>query len=134
MKIKGLIDYESGSEVKVSMSTEEKCGQEWEEDVFDAVSYALFGKTIFHEIINSKKGPPLIILTIESKGKEVYIVRKPQYLRVTHFGSKYLTKDICSIKTEEEEFDSLNPEEYYKMLEPFLDISYDDFAAVECSE
>ena len=132
MIIKGMISYEDGSVVKVTLNSEGNFGEELDTKTRDAVSYALFGKTAFHDIIDLKKGPPLIIFSIESKGKEICIVRKPQYLRETPFGSRYLEKDICSIKTEAEEYNSLNPEEYYKMLEPFLDISYDDFTAVKC--
>ncbi len=133
MKIKGTISYWDGSEVKVAIESEEQFSAAGDQDIIDAVSYALFGKTVYHEIIHPKKGPPLIILSIENNGREVYIVRQPQYPRETHFGTKYLSKDVCSIKTEKEEYDSLDPEKYYMMLDEFLDISEDDFA-LKCKE
>ncbi len=93
MIIKGFIMYdciEGLPEKDVSIDTSKRIAA-CDRDVCDDVSFAMFGKTVFNDLLRKEKGVPEISLTIECKGNTVHIFRKPQYLRVTYFGTEYLT-------------------------------------------
>lgn len=128
MKIEGIIEYNNNgaiSNIDVNVDTSTSLSKV-DKNVLDAISFALYGKTIFNDVIN-EKGVPLIALNIKDKG--VYVVRQPEYLRETHFGTKYLRKDVYSLRTDNEEYESLTEEKYYSLLNNYVDISYDEFVA-----
>ena len=130
MIINGTVEYNNNGELtekKICIDTGSKTIEN-DEYIYDAVSFALYGKTIYHNIVSSDTGVPLIILRVECKGKSAYLVRQPQYYRETHFGTRYLSKEVFSIKTETEEHDALSSEAYYKLLDKYIDMSFDEFS------
>ena len=131
MLIKGFIEYNNNASFKkiaVDFDTEKDCSQ-MGTDAFDAIAYALYGKTIYNEIVRPENGVPFIALNIECNSKAFYVARQPEYSRKTELGTTYLTKEILSIKTESAEYDSLSEEEYYEILKEYLDISYNEFVS-----
>ena len=132
MFIKGIVEYNDNgavSEEKIDMDTTMlRVGEN--KDLLDAVAFALYGKTIFKEIVREGKGVPLICLEIKDKGKTFYVVRKPEYIRKTAFGNKYLTKEMFSLKTEDAEYESLSDEKYYTLLKELISLSYEDFVSL----
>ena len=130
MIITGTIEYNNNgslSEKKVNIDTAKK-NSNVSRDVYDAVAFALYGKTVFQEIVRPEKGVPMIALQITRNGKSVRIVRQPQYIRETALGSTYLTKGLFSLATEEMQYDSLSAEKYYEMIKDYIDMSYEDFS------
>ena len=128
MIIKGIINYNNNgvlTDKTVEIDTDKQY-QDISEDVCDAVSFALYGKTIYRDIINTDTGVPTIILSVECGGKTVYIVRQPQYIRETNFGTRYLSKEVLSLKTDQEEYESLSEDKYYKLINKYINISYDE--------
>ena len=131
MKIKGFIEYNNSASFKkitVDFDTEKDCSQTGT-DVFDAIAYALYGKTIYNEIVRIEMGVPFIALNIECNSKAFYVARQPEYLRNTAPGTTYLTKELFSIKTESAEYDALSEEKYYEILKEYLDISFNEFVS-----
>lgn len=129
MKIDAFIEWDwNGSQEEASIDTSEKCSG-ISADVYDAISFALFGKTLFRDVVDPEKGPPFIFLTITCKGKNVCVARKPQYMRETAFGSRYLTEELFSLKTDEEDYPSLSADRYYELLKDHIDMTFDDFSA-----
>lgn len=130
MLINGSIEYNNNgvrAEKEVYIDTSQFTS-ELDHDICDAVAFALFGKTIFREIVQSDKGVPLIILNIKNKEKMAHVVRQPEFLRKTELGSTYLAKELFSIKIENVEYDSLEEKRYYELLSDYVDISYDEFS------
>ncbi len=126
MKIEVFIDWH-GIEEKASIDTSKKPSG-ISEEVCDAVAFALFGKTIFRDILDNKKGPPFILLTVDCKGKTVNLVRKPKYMRETGLGTQYLTKELFSLKTDNDDYPSLSAARYYELLKDHIDMTFDDFS------
>ena len=108
-------------------------GAEISEDIADAVSFALFGKTVFRDIVREDTGVLFITLRISNCDKEAYVVRQPEYVQVTHFGSKTLNKEVFGINdksdSENTETPYLSAEEYFKQLDKYIDMKCDDFKA-----
>ena len=130
MIIEGMIQYNNNGELtekKICVDTGSKTIEN-DEYIYDAVSFALYGKTIYHNIVSSDTGVPLITLRVECKGKSAYLVRQPQYYRETYFGTRYLSKEVFSIKTETEEHEALSSEAYYKLLDKYIDMSFNEFS------
>ena len=130
MLIKGTIEYNKNgylSEENINIDTTKK-NSDVSRDVYDAVAFALYGKTIFQEIVRPERGVPLISLHITSNGKSAMIGRQPQYVKETALGSIYLTKELFSLATEETQFDSLTAEKYYEIIKAYIDMSYEEFS------
>ena len=130
MLIFGTIEYNNNgniSEERLKIDTA-NTDSSVSKDVYDAVAFALYGKTVFQEIVRLDKGVPMIALQITRNGKSVRIVRQPQYIRETALGSTYLTKGLFSLATEEMQYDSLSAEKYYEMIKDYIDMSYEDFS------
>ena len=120
------------SEKKVNIDTA-KINSNVSREICDAVAFALYGKTVFQEIVRPENGVPMIALQITCNGKSVRIVRQPQYVRDTALGSTYLTKELFSLATEEAQFDSLSAEKYYEIIKAYIDMSYEDFSKYSVS-
>ena len=130
MLIYGTIEYNNNgsiTEEKLKIDTA-NTDSSVSKDVYDAVAFALYGKTVFQEIVRLEKGVPMIALQITCNGKSVRIVRQPQYVRETALGSTYLTKELFSLATEETQFDSLSAEKYYEIIKAYIDMAYEDYA------
>ena len=130
MLIVGTIEYNNNgniSEEKLRIDTANS-DSSVSKDVYDAVAFALYGKTVFEEIVRPEKGVPMIALQITCNGKSVRIVRQPHYVREAALGSAYLTEELFSLATEEMQYDSLSAEKYYEMIKDYIDMSYEDFA------
>ena len=130
MLIFGTIEYNNNgniSEERLKIDTA-NTDSSVSKDVYDAVAFALYGKTVFQEIVRPEKGVPMIALQITCNGESVRIVRQPQYIRETALGSTYLTKGLFSLATEEMQYDSLSAEKYYEMIKDYIDMSYEDFS------
>ena len=58
-------------------------------------------------------------------------LRQPEYIHVTYFGTKRLSKEVFEIRDkddpEDTETPSLSAEEYFKRLYKYMDMTYDDF-------
>ena len=141
MIIDGYIEYnnngiltEKNFNIDTSIVADEKdC------DICDAVSFALFGKTVFNEIVQEEKGVPTISLKIQNKGKSIEVFREPEFWQKTFFGSVYLSEEEFGITTENDkystnelaletgEYKPLTGEKYYALLNDYIDISYDEF-------
>lgn len=131
MLITGTIEYNKNgtlTEKHVGIDTSVKPSS-LERDICDAVSFALYGKTVFCDIVCAETGVPLITLNIDCKGKSVYIIRQPQYLKETHFGNTYLNQELFALKTQDVEYESLSAEKYYALLGDYVDLSCDEFAS-----
>ena len=131
MHIKGTVEYNKQGAVtdeKFEIDTNKK-ETGISKGAYDAISFALFGKTVFHDIIEPEKGVPLIILEITCKEKAAYVVRQPEYIKETHFGKKYLNKELFSLKIGDVEYKSLSDEKYHDLLKECIDMSFDDFSA-----
>ena len=129
MKITGTIEFNNNgalSEEKVSLDTEKR-DPVVNENVYEAVSFALYGKTVFHDIVRPETGVPMISLSISCGDKKVAIVRQPQYVRETAMGSNYLTKELFSFSTDDMQYGALSSETYYQMIHDYLDMSYEKF-------
>jgi len=135
MLIEGHVSYLINGEIKEETikidTTEQNAGIS--EDIADVVSFALFGKTVFRDIPREDKGIPLIILRVSCGDNEALVVRQPEYIQVTHFGSKRLSKEVFEIQDKDDpenaEAPSLSAEEYFKRLDKYMDMTYDDFRA-----
>ena len=129
MLIKGTIEYNNNRKLierQVCIDTNVKSST-IDHDICDAVAFALYGKTIFSDIVSSDKGLPTVFLKIDCKEKSVYTVRRPQYQKVTHFGTKYIEQELFSLKTKDAEYKSMSDEKYYALIGDFVDLSYDEF-------
>ena len=133
MFIEGHVSYLINGEPKeerIRINTAEK-SVEISEDIADAVSFALFGKTVFRDIPREDKGIPYIVLRVSCGDSEAFVVRQPEYINVTHFGSKSLNKEVFGIRDkdnpENAEAPSLSAEEYFKRLDNYMDMTYDEF-------
>ena len=130
MRVKGFIVYDMLEETRVdfdlqidnSLATQDKA-------VVDAVSFALFGKTIFNDIF-AKKMVPYVILEICDGKENICLVRQPEYIRTTSMGKECLRKGVFSIKIGELEYDGLSSDKYYELLNPHLNISYEEFKSL----
>ena len=132
MLIKGIVEYNNNgavSEEKINMDTTALRVAE-SKDLLDAVAFALYGKTVFQEIVRAGKGVPLISMEINDNGKTFYVVRQPEYLRETAFGNRYLTKELFSLKTEDAEYESLSAEKYFAMLKDLISLAYEDLISL----
>lgn len=131
MLITGMVTYNKNgalTEKHVGIDTSAKPST-LDHDVCDAVSFALYGKTIFGDIVRTEIGVPFITLNIDCKGKSAYIVRQPQYLKETAFGNRYLSQELFSLKTKDTEYESLSAEKYYELINDVVDMSYDEFVS-----
>ena len=131
MIIKGFVEYNNNgafAKKTVDVDTESNCSK-IENDICDAIAYALYGKTIYNDIVRPEVGVPFIALNIEYNSKAIYIARQPEYIRATNLGSIYLAKGLYSIKTEAMEYVSLQDEEYYSILKDYIDITFEEFAS-----
>ena len=99
------------------------------EDIADAVSFALFGKTVFRDIVREVTGVPFISLIIDCNGNETIVQREPAYSRETHFGNRYTSEELFSLHINDTDYDKLSKEKYYELLNGVIDMSYDEFAA-----
>ena len=128
---KGFVEYNNNGALAkktVDVDTELDCSK-IENDICDAIAFALYGKTIYNDIVRPEVGVPFIALNIEYNSKAIYIARQPEYIRSTHFGSTYLAEGLHSIKTEAMEYDSLQEEEYFSILKDYIDITFEEFAS-----
>ena len=131
MKIKGIVEYNNNGIImdeKFDIDTT-VAAFAMSDAVADAISFALFGKTVYQPIVRAEKGVPLIVMEIIGERDSITIVRQPQYMRETAFGSRYLSKEVFSIKTEKEEYPELSSEKYFTLLSGYIDLSYDEFSA-----
>ena len=131
MIIKGFVEYNNNGAFKkitVDFDTEKDCSP-LEANICDAIAFALYGKTIYNEIVRPEMGVPFIALNIECNSKAFYVARQPEYSRNTALGTTYLTKELFSIKTKSAEYDSLSEEKYYEVLKEYLDISFNEFVS-----
>jgi len=131
--ISGTIEYTKTTgetyEKKVQINTDEICNEK-NNDILDAVAFALYGKTIFKEIVRLEPGLPFIVLTINSKNGTAVVGRKPEHYRVTHFGTEYNAKEYFSLTVNGIDYnEDLSAEQYYQLLNEYLDLSYDEFVA-----
>ena len=130
MKIDGIIEYNKNgvlSEEKVHIDAIKSLSN-IDEDICDAVAFALFGKTVFNEIIRPEKGIPRIFLNIECAGKVVMLVRQPGYVGETELGTKTLVHELFSLSTDEKKYPTLSAEKYFKEIGRFIDLSFVEFA------
>ena len=98
------------------------------EYTYDAVAFSLYGKTVFHDIINDEKGLPAAFFEITCNGKTAHIARKPQYMRVTDLGTKYLKKELFSFSNKDNVV-PLSAEKYYELIKDYIDMSFEEFTA-----
>lgn len=129
MIIKGVIQYNNNGKLtdkEVYIDTT-IINAQIDLDVCDAVAFALYGKTVYKDIVREDIGVPFIVLDVSSGDKNVHVVRQPEYDRVTHFGTKYLAKELFALKTEKEEYDSLSSEHYYALISDYVDVSFEEF-------
>ena len=132
MIIKGLVEYNNNgalTEKRFEFDTTSKSAKP-DYDICDAIAFTVYGKTIYQNIINPDLGVPFISINLECNGKIANVVRQPEYLRRTAFGTTYLTKEIFSIETENTEYNSLSCEKYYELLKEYVDISFDEFVSI----
>lgn len=131
MFIKGTIEYDNNialTQENFIIDTSKK-DSDVSEYTYDAVAFSLYGKTVFHDIINDEKGLPAAFFQITCNGKTAHIARKPQYMRVTDLGTKYLTKELFSFSNEKDDYASLSAEKYYELIKDYVDMSFEDFTA-----
>ena len=132
MIIEGHVVYNKNGEINdmtMRIDTSLK-GAEISEDIADAVSFALFGKTVFRDIVREDTGVPLISLIINCNGNEIIVQREPTYIRETHFGSRYTSDELFSLHINDTDYDTLPKEKYYELLNGIIDMSYDEFVAI----
>ena len=130
MIVQGAIEYNNNGvltrkNVDIDTSKNNSC----EKDVCDAISFALYGKTVFNDIISSEFGVPLIALTVENNGGVVRVTRQPQYTRITHFGTEYLSGELFILETKDAVYDSISSEKYYELMKEYADKTYEEFAS-----
>ena len=130
MKITGEATFSLNLEntVKINLDTNDCSSNSPLE--FDLVAYALYGETIFENILRDDLGVPLIVLEIKTNKGSFSVVRQPEYLRETHFGTRYLAKEVLGYKEDQTEYPSLSKETYNELLKSKLDLSFEEFKAL----
>lgn len=130
MRVKGFIVYDMLEETRVDFDLQiDKSLAKQDKNVVDAVSFALFDKTIFNDNF-IKKMVPCVVLEICDEKEDIYIARQPEYIRTTSMGKECLRKGIFSIKIGELEYDGLSSDKYYELLNQYLHISYEEFKSL----
>ncbi len=130
MRVKGFILYDMLEETRVDFDLQiDKSLAKQDKNVVDAVSFALFDKTVFNDNF-VKNMVPCVVLEICDEKEDIYIVRQPEYARTTSMGTKCLRKGVFSIKIGELEYDGLSSDKYYELLNPHLNISYEEFKSL----
>ena len=132
MIIKGFVEYNNNGAFKkitVDFDTEKDCSP-LEANICDAIAFALYGKTIYNDVVCHEAGVPFIALNIECNSKAFYVARQPEYMRKTDLGSSYLAKELFSLKTETKEYDSLQKDEYFNILKDYIDMPFEAFVSI----
>ena len=98
-----------------------------ENDLCDAVAFALYGKTVYQEIYVPETGVLVIAyLTIECKGKTLSVTRRPGHWRKTIMGNIYFMEDFFFIR----DVGEVSCEKYYELMDEHLDRSFDEFVTI----
>ena len=91
MIVDGFIDYgRKGVEDDIVIYIDTSTKHNLSNDAADAISFALFGKTVFRGILEQDKGVPVIVLKFVCDGGTVYTVTRTQRLQ---------EDDLCHLKT-----------------------------------
>ena len=132
MRIEGTLEYNNnGTITKETFLIDTAApSSDITRDQYDATAYALFGKTIFQDIIKVEKGIPVIVLEFVYREKKITVIRQPRHWYEDSMGALCPAAEKSALKTETEEYLDLTPEKYYNLLKGYLPITYHDFASL----
>lgn len=99
------------------------------QDMADAIAFALYGKTVFEDIVREGKPVPLIDLNIDCGGKKTRVVRQPRYVQEQSFGGGRPSPEQFNIQADTPKLQTVQADEFFKRVKECIDMSFDEFAA-----
>ncbi len=130
MIIEGFVDYgHRGVDDDKLIDIDTSMPPQLDNDAADAVSFALFGKTVFRDISQQKTGVPTVALKLLCDDAAVFLIRRPPCALQTENGVCRHEELFSATTCRNGEIPDLSPEEYYDLLDKHFKMTYEDFVA-----
>ena len=130
MIIDGFVDYgRRGTDDDKLIDIDTSRPPQLDNDAADAVSFALFGKTVFRDIFQQEAGIPTVALSLFCEDVTVFLVRRPPCTRQKENGVCRHEELFSATTCGNGEIPDLSPEEHYDLLNKHFKMTYEDFVA-----